>query len=199
MVRTNDLEAFWEDELSSYLALSAARLEADSTRAGGCSGIYVECLWVKLTWPWFDLNCCAAPNVLLHLRHALSGRLVRVVGGTNCDLVLNAALALQVIPALPVQRRRKKKRFRQYKLTNSLAQLNWLSVKWKHADFLICMLFLVSVKQLYLWRMEHKSSSFDQTLTLAFHLTLIVFSFKTPLTVAGFNLRTRHVHSNFYL
>lgn len=66
-------------------------------------------LGVKLTWPWFDLNCRAAPDVLLHLGHALSGRLVGVVCGTNCDLVLNAALALQVIPALPVQRRRKRR------------------------------------------------------------------------------------------
>lgn len=55
----------------------------------------------KLTWPWLDLNCCAAPDVLLHLRHAFPGRLVGVVCSTNCDLILYAALALQVIPALP--------------------------------------------------------------------------------------------------
>ncbi len=63
----------------------------------------------KLTWPRLDLNGGAAPDVLLHLRHALPGRLVGVVCGTNCDLVLNAALALQVIPSLPVRRRKEER------------------------------------------------------------------------------------------
>lgn len=63
----------------------------------------------KLTWPRLDLNCWAAPDVLLHLRHSLPGCLVGVICGTNCDLVLNTALALQVIPALPVWRRREKR------------------------------------------------------------------------------------------
>lgn len=78
-----------------------------------------------LTWPRLDLNCWAAPDVLLHLRHALPGCLIGVVCSTNCDLVLNAALALQVIPSLPVWRReRKKKHLRfQARTSSGLAHL----------------------------------------------------------------------------
>lgn len=54
----------------------------------------------KLTWPRFNLNRWAAPDVLLHLRHTFTGRLVWVICGTNRDLVLDAALALQAVPAL---------------------------------------------------------------------------------------------------
>lgn len=130
-----------------------------------------ERLCIKLTWPGLDLDCCAAPDVLLHLRHALSGCLVGVVSGANRDLVLNAALALQVIPALPVQRRKEKKRFRSISF-----QILWLNLTGCLSnasvgdsfcqDFLTCIRFLVSVKKLYLWRLEHKSSNGKQQLFL---------------------------------
>lgn len=42
----------------------------------------------------FDLDGRPAPDVLLHLGHPLPRHLVRVVGGTHCDLVQNTALAL---------------------------------------------------------------------------------------------------------
>lgn len=110
---------------------------------------------MKLTWPRLDLDCCAAPDVLFHLRHALSGCLVGVVSGANRDLVLNAALALQVIPALPVQRRVEKKRFRSIRL-----QILWLDLTGCLSNgsvgdsfchhFLTSIRFLVSVKQFYL-------------------------------------------------
>lgn len=85
----------------------------------------------KLTWPRLDLNCWAAPDVLLHLRHALPGRLVGIVCGANCDLVLNAALALQVIPALPVWRRKEERedfmRVQAYKFPGSAQLTDHLS------------------------------------------------------------------------
>lgn len=115
-----------------------------------------EWLCIKLTWPRLDLDRRAAPDVLLHLRHTLSGRLVGVVSGAHRDLVLNAALALQVIPALPVQRRGGgggKKRFRSVGL-----QILWLDFTGCLSNgsvgdsfchhFLTSVRFLVSVKQL---------------------------------------------------
>lgn len=48
----------------------------------------------------FDLNGRAAPDVLLHLRHPLTGHLVGVVGGTHCDLVLDDALTFQLLAAV---------------------------------------------------------------------------------------------------
>lgn len=90
------LEAFWEHENPPVI----------------CHGDTVECRLQrsdkKLTWPRLDLDGCAAPDVLLHLRHALAGRLVGVVRGAHRDLVLDAALALQVIPALPARRRKQR-------------------------------------------------------------------------------------------
>ena len=48
-----------------------------------------------------DLDGRAAPDVLLHLGHALAGHLVGVVRGAHRDLVLDAALPGQQLPALP--------------------------------------------------------------------------------------------------
>lgn len=47
----------------------------------------------------FDLNGRAAPAVLLHLRHPLTGHLVRVFGGTHCDFVLDDTLTFQLLVA----------------------------------------------------------------------------------------------------
>lgn len=92
-------------KLSGYLSLIPMCLKAATYNWGQKIQQNADtAIRQKLTWPRLDLNCWAAPDVLLHLRHALPGRLVRVVRGTNCDLVLNASLALQVIPALPVCR-----------------------------------------------------------------------------------------------
>lgn len=42
----------------------------------GASGNGDTDIGQTLTGPWLDFNSGAAPDVLLHLRHALSGRLV---------------------------------------------------------------------------------------------------------------------------
>lgn len=58
---------------------------------------------LNLTWMCcsrFDLNGGAAPAVLLHLRHPLTGHLVGVVGGTHGDLVLDAALTFQLLSSV---------------------------------------------------------------------------------------------------
>lgn len=58
----------------------------------------------RLRGSGFDLDGRAAPAVLLHLRHPLAGHLVGVVGGAHGDLVLDAALALQLLAAVAVER-----------------------------------------------------------------------------------------------
>lgn len=61
-----------------------------------------------LTWMCgsrFDLNGRAAPAVLLHLRHPLTGHLVGVVGGTHCDLVLDDALTFQLLAAVTAEQK----------------------------------------------------------------------------------------------
>lgn len=50
--------------------------------------------------PRFDLDGGASPAVLLHLRHPLAGRLVGLVGGTHCDLVLDDPLTFQLLSAI---------------------------------------------------------------------------------------------------
>lgn len=57
----------------------------------------------RLRGSGFDLDGRAAPAVLLHLRHPLAGHLVGVVGGAHGDLVLDAALALQLLAAVAVE------------------------------------------------------------------------------------------------
>lgn len=77
-------------------------------RGGSFRGFSVLCVCVSgLTRTGLDLDRCAAPYVLLHLRHSLPGGLVGVVCGAHCDLVLNAALTLQVVLAPPVWRKKK--------------------------------------------------------------------------------------------
>ena len=51
----------------------------------------------RVCGPRLDLDGRPAPDVLLHLGHPLPRHLVRVVGGTHCDLVQNTALALQLL------------------------------------------------------------------------------------------------------
>ena len=52
-----------------------------------------------------DLNGRAAPAVLLHLRHPLTGHLIGVVGGTHCDLVLDDTLTFQLLVALTAKQK----------------------------------------------------------------------------------------------
>lgn len=59
--------------------------------------------WVRV--PRFDLDGRAAPAVLLHLGHPLAGHLVGVVGGAHGDLVLDDALAFQLLAAAAANRR----------------------------------------------------------------------------------------------
>ena len=61
-----------------------------------------------LTWvrgSRFDLNGRAAPAVLFHLRHPLTGHLVGVVGGTHCDLVLDDALTFQLLATVAAKQK----------------------------------------------------------------------------------------------
>lgn len=59
--------------------------------------------WVRV--PRFDLDGRAAPAVLLHLGHPLASHLVGVVGGAHGDLVLDDALAFQLLAAAAANRR----------------------------------------------------------------------------------------------
>lgn len=61
-----------------------------------------------LTWmcgSGFDLDGGAAPAVLLHLRHPLTGHLVGVVRGAHCDLVLDDALTFQLLSAVTAKQK----------------------------------------------------------------------------------------------
>lgn len=53
----------------------------------------------------FDLNGRAAPAVLLHLRHPLTGHLVGVIRGTHCDLVLDDTLTFQLLMAVTAKQK----------------------------------------------------------------------------------------------
>lgn len=51
----------------------------------------------------FYLNGRAAPAILFHLRHPLAGHLVGVISGANGDLILDAALTLQLLTAVTAE------------------------------------------------------------------------------------------------
>lgn len=88
------LKAVWPFPVKMYHPLSLSLLHRD--------------LWSILTWmcgSGFDLDGGAAPAVLLHLRHPLAGHLVRVVGGTHCDLVLDDALTFQLLAAVTAKQK----------------------------------------------------------------------------------------------
>lgn len=48
----------------------------------------------------FDLDGRAAPAVLLHLRHPLTGHLVGFISGAHRDLVLDDTLTFQLLAAI---------------------------------------------------------------------------------------------------
>jgi len=62
--------------------------------------LYVCKSWILTGMCGFDLNGWATQDVFFHLRHALAGHLVGIVGGTHRDFVLNTALTFQMIPAI---------------------------------------------------------------------------------------------------
>lgn len=123
----------------------------------------------KLTWPRLDLNRWAAPDVLLHLRHTFTGRLVWVICGTNCDLVLNAALALQAVPALPASG--ESWRREDFRKTSSVA--TWCAVKtlscepfsdlYPHAPFFFSARFVFWALVQKAERLTVKDRSYNQT------------------------------------
>lgn len=53
----------------------------------------------------FDLDGRAAPAVLLHLRHPLTGHLVGVISGAHGDLVLDDALTFQLLAAVAAKQK----------------------------------------------------------------------------------------------
>lgn len=109
MVRSNGFGSFLRTWKLYLFVLDLNVLEEWHKRGWKVQQNVYTAILQKLTWPRLDLNCWAAPDVLLHLRHTLSSCLVGVICGTNCDLVLNTPLALQVIPALPLWERTEKR------------------------------------------------------------------------------------------
>lgn len=68
-----------------------------------CKDLQPTLTWVRVSR--FDLDGRAAPAVLLHLGHPLASHLVGVVGGAHGDLVLDDALAFQLLAAAAANRR----------------------------------------------------------------------------------------------
>lgn len=81
-----------------HAAAVAEDVERKMRRRAACRGTLgwttAEGGWVALTHispAWLNDDGPPAPGLLLHLGHALPCLLVRVIGGTHSDLVLDAA------------------------------------------------------------------------------------------------------------